>query len=372
MKKNILALFVIAIVWVLVGCSAESTDEIINGAEQIVGELAEDAVNGAVEIVEDKVDEKINQVEQFKTNAWGNFIGCNHEPKNYKPKKNMVFCKCGANKFDNLTYEEFSSCVSFWDKGIEKKDIYCAEAFLKYKGVNPIFFELMDELDLKTHYSETLTKLEKLSEDINKLNIGKTVLVNYVGGADLEDKVAKFDNVFGTSLTVVQSVINLHQMMDEKEDPFKACDEFIETVKGPIGLLSSATGGANTFTIVGLNSLQTVLSAYQIGHDANKKNLEYTSELSKDPADGALITKWISIKETEVYWKQVLTYEHIMGIDMVDELKLPSLQEIMAEYEGLSSSGKAYADEYIIFCLDFVFEDTLGISYQEYIQFLSE
>ena len=128
---------------------------------------------------------------------------------------------------------------------------------------------------------------------------------------------------------------------------YEACNEFIETLKGPITLLSSATGGANTFTLVGLNSLQFVLSAYKVSMSSHIRDIDYTA-LALNEEDGALINQWVNIKKGKRFWNRKLTYEHIMGTNVNSDLKLPSLPSIVAEYPRLSDQGKAFAGEYIL------------------------
>lgn len=368
MRRSISVLLIIALLMSLTGCNID-TNQIGEDIKNEASVLVSGIIDEAADHIEEEIDQAIEEGKKKASNWWGDLIGCNHEPKSYLQKKNTVVCACRANQFSNLDYDTFVSCVSWHNTIFKNKDQYCAEAYLKYRGVNAAFFDLMDQMDLGSDYQETLNKLGEVHDVLKKLNIGKTVWINFVGNADAIEEVTKFDKVLDTSLTIVDSVIHLHKMLDAKEEPYEACDQFIETVKGPVGLLNGATG---IYLSVGLSSLKTVLDAYKIGSQAHLKNLEYTAALSMDPADGPLITKWISIKETEIYWKQALTYEHIMGTKKIEGLALPSLPEIVAEYENFSDSGKAFSGEYILFCLDYVFEDIFGITYQEYIAYLNE
>ena len=296
--------------------------------------------------------------------------GCSHMPYKYNKKKNVITCKCGTKNFASLDlpeldYKTFATYISVWDTLFQNRDQYGVEAFLRYKGINESFFVLVEAIDIDSNYEQTLDKLEKLSNSIKNLNIAGTVWVNFIGSADLVDEKVKFDKIFGTSLTVVQSLIHLHMMLDANSDPYAACDEFIETIKGPVGLISGAQG---IYLVVGLESLKTVLDAYELGSKAHLKEVDYTWYASQK-GNGALIT-WDDLRLDKYKWKGMLTYEHVMGMEKNEATNLPSLNEILEEYPNFTIEGQAYASTYILFCLDLIFEETLGISYTEYIDVL--
>ena len=52
-------------------------------------------------------------------------------------------------------------------------------------------------------------------------------------------------------------------------------------------------------------------------------------------------------------------------------LCLPSLDEVMESYPHMKKDGQDYVGPYILFCLDFLFEDVMGINYLDYVAFLA-
>lgn len=392
MKKCISILLIIALCFSLAGCPV-SSEEAKKRAEAEAEKAKDEFIQGTVDYVQGEIDNTVNQITGEVNNAFGqatdkitsllpdggeaksswkgDLLGCSHEPHDYKKDKNTVVCLCGANTFSNLDYNTFASCVSGWDYLFQNEKRYKVEAFLKYRGFPPVFFELTKKYKIKGDYAAFWKNLEDLSENLNKLNIITTVFVNLTGTADEAFQKADFDNKFGTTLTIVQSVINMHQMVNSKKDPYEACNEFIETVKGPITLLSGATGGANTFTLVGLNSLQFVLSEYKVSMSSHMRGIDYNA-LALNEEDGAFTKQWVNIEKGKRFWNRKLTYEHIMGTNVNSDLKLPSLPSIVEEYPRLSDQGKAFAGEYILYCLDRVFDETLGITYEEYIEILAQ
>lgn len=374
MKRYISIILVLITIVSCTSCNV-STQELEDTIKSEASEAVNELVDNTIDYVENEIDTAVEEGKDKASTFIGDIFSCKHIPTSYKKSKNTVLCFCGSTEFPNLDYNSFSSCISFFNTLFKDRDAYCVEAFLKYKGINAEFFTLFEKMNIGpnsgTDYGETLAKVEKISEIINYLNLGSTFFINYGSTTGVMEAKASFDSIFGTSLTIVQGLIHLHQMLDAKEDPFEACNKFIETIEQPLSLATGVTGGLNTFTLVGLNSLQTVLSAYQVSYEEHKRTLDYTA-LSLNEEDGALIHQWEDIKRGENYWTNVLTYEHITGESMIDNLKLPSLPDIINAYPNFSENGKIFAEEYILFCLDYIFEDTFGISYQEYILYLSQ
>ena len=370
MKKKILALFVIAIIWVLVGCSAVSTDEIINEAEQKVNEIAKDAVEETVEIVEDKSEELV-------TNLWGTIIKCNHEPKNYKPKKNMVFCECGSNKFDNLAYEEFSSYVGFWDKGIQDKDKYCVKAYVQYRGVDPMYLEFASMLPKKNKNKKDLDEqLLNLEEWVGKA--GEVLDANEFYGEIMNDSEAVeliqstsgFTGVLGDAITLTRLAVSLNNLSKNNEDPAKLCEDFITFV----GICT----GDNPFFAKQLDALSESLNIFWKYYEKKAFHIEVVGLKQENNVP---VATWGHFENAQLWEKELkkvkdleVVYYDPKQTDAKDNKKYPSVKEVCDAIQNneLDEQGKQLASEYVMYRINLYFENLMGITLKEYVDALGE
>lgn len=411
MKRFIAILLVLSMSLSLCGCGAYvDTDELKEYAEEMASEALDELVEQGKEEVNHWLDEKKEQLQDslqipqtgspdaedskgigaFLKDLLNSKASCSHMPHQYKKADNFIHCKCGTlryngNDLDGLDIAEFAAYVRWQDKLLQG-DKFCANAYLKFYGLNPVFSELLKTLEKETDLSKSLDKLEELCDIMEDCNVAKNVFINYLKTKQATDTanpgkydalldfteadLKEFDDVFSTSLTVLSCFINLQQMM-EAQDPFEACKEFIDAVKGPIGTVTSVTGGANTFLLVGLETLPMVLSAFELGYKDRMDKINFTAT-TLNPSDTILAGKWSDIYWGESYWKKNLTYEHILGTKKNSDVKLPSLPEALdaQEFNRLSVEGQYFVTQYILFCLDEAFEEALGITYKEYIEFI--
>lgn len=373
MKRLLAVVLAISLVFSASGCAINFDAEAFfkyagDQISQNFNAYVDDAISNAEEEVANWFDDLWDTICFWKTSP----KECDHTPKQYIKKENIIICECEKYSFASvdlpeLSYKTFESYINWWDLDtwFKDKDKYAVEAFLKFKGVNNSFFNLLDAVDLDGNYSETLSNPGKMCDFFENTNVAGTVYVNFIGSADLIEEKGKFDETFQASLLTVNALVHLHKMLDANDNPYDACDEFIATIKEPIGTISGTDG---VLVVAGLESLQTVLDAYKVGYVAHLKEVDYTGFASQD-GNGQFIT-WDDLRLDENKWKLLISFEHIMGIEKREGTNLPSLSEILAVYSNFSIEGKAYASQYILFCLDYIFEETLGISYDEYINYL--
>lgn len=380
MKKFVAVLLVIAAVIALAGCDVQFDKDAVK--DQIQDHL-QDQIDDAKDQLEDQIQNQIDGVKQEAANGIDRLlmdIGvkkttpeyCSHTPKEYNEARNTVLCACGETAYAELNYKDFQGTVpfGFWHFSTWGKDKheYCANKFAQYRGVDPALITMLDKLDLDSDYTETLSKLDEIIVLMNNVRMGAFVLANAASNADQVTIVQNYDTLLGNALTITRGLIHLHQMLDEDNDPFEACDAFIETVKAPVSLLNGPTG---IHTAVGLNSLQTALSAFQLGYEERMKFIDFAGLATKpNTPDGQFAIDWTDLGKSTREWKNSLKYEHVMGTEKPD-LDVPTLAQICAIYPTLGEDGKAFAGQYIIFCLDLIFEETLGISYTDYVKYLS-
>lgn len=307
-----------------------------------------------------------------KTNLLGTLIRCKHHLK-YNERKNVLKCTCGANVFTSgdvpdWDYETFCACVPKLKSLYDKRG---SEYFLKFKGLNEGFFEFMENLEKATPDEINTEKMLALAEMLDKVKMADTVYINYMGTADEIADAEEFDDKFADTLDVVSGLLHLNRMIEEKQDLNTACDEFLETVKTAVGSANSVTGGANTFLLVGLDSLKPVLDAYIKGAEDVQKRYDVQDIVLAD-LDIEFSGTWEHMMRSNAQWDSMITFEHILDIRKVEGLKLPSLSEAVERYPYLTPEGQAVTDRYNLFCMNYVFEETLGISYEQYVNMMSQ
>ena len=118
-----------------------------------------------------------------------------------------------------------------------------------------------------------------------------------------------------------------------------------------------------------LKWLYPSLKAYEESLEKHWNSIEYHST-------GAFLTRadgsWNDLNRLDS-WSN-LTYEHIMGIQKNEDLLLPSLREVIdvCKQADCPDKDKIFAEKYILFCLDKVFVETVGITYEEYVKYISD
>lgn len=378
MKKSIFILLIVAIVWTMMGCDLSvDTDALKKETEEIANELVEDAMEGATEVVEDKVDETVNQAEQLKTNVLGKIIGCDHEPKNYKKKKNTVFCRCGANKFDNLTYKEFSSCVSFWDKGIQNKDQYCVKAYVQYRGVDPVYLEFASMLPKKNKNKKDLdAQLQNLEEWVGKA--GEVLDANEFYGeiandseaVELIQSTSGFTGVLGDAITLTRLAVSLNNLSKNNEEPAKLCDDFITFV-------GICTGDNPLFA----NQLDALSETLNIFWKYYEKRAVHIETVGLNQKNNGPVATWGHFESPELWEDELkkvkdleVVYYNPEEPNLKENKKYPSVEEVCEAMQNneLDEQGKYLASEYIMYRINLYFEDLMGITLEEYVKSLGE
>ena len=337
--------------------------------------------------------EEIENVEEYiptligKNNSvWGWIIGCTHTPHKYYKNDNVIKCECRKNKFSgqdmaNLSYNQFvSSYIRKSDirfKDSEGKKAVCVESYLTFMGVDPVFLDIANKIALQNPDHElddaiakvsALTSVVGLMEETLKADAFYAKVIDDNNALPLIESAGKANEILGKALTVTEFALHLSKMVNCTDDPAEGCTQFIMAVKAVV---------PDEFYYFAdmLDALQQSLDMFWTG----VKNYEHTLKIHelafKDGGTPFARDDWSDFGRINYldYWDR-LTYDHIMGItDKQDrELLLPSLPEILEVYDTFNDEEKAFAQEYMLFCLDRVFEEAIGFTYQEYISYLGK
>lgn len=306
-----------------------------------------------------------------KTNAWGELINCPHMPHKYDEKTNAIYCKCKANAFygqdlADWSYEDFAECLGAKHKFL-KSIRYKTDLFLVFQGLDKGFLDLLEIGEFDKDYAVALQKLEQVTTFFENVSTADSWYRDYAKTPDEIDALKDFDETFEVSLLVVQSLVDMRQMLDEKQEPNKATNLFIKAVSVPIKKVSKTTSRMGVLTMGLLKVLPTSYSAYKIAEKLHMDDVQF-ADLSRHEANRAMTSVWMDIRYGETYWGGKLNLSRILGIEkMPEQVKLPNLKEIMNEYQYLTPEGKAFADRYILWCLDYIFQDIMGVTYEQYL-----
>lgn len=356
MKKKIITLFVVVMMCAFVGCGSVSVDNLINQAEGWAKE----------------------QLEIKKTNLWGIIIGCEHEAYNYKEKKNMVFCQCGANEFSDLTYQEFTDCVDFWDTGIENKEKYCIKAYVQYKGVDPIYLEFAEMLPKDKQKEDDIeTQLELLGTWVEKSGevLDGTLIIaekkNDLEAVELIQSTADFAGVLGNAIDITQKVVNIKKLLDNDGDPQELINDFIDFVNG----ITSSGNGVYTMQ---LDVLAEGLNVFWEYYEIKEFNLE---AVSLKQEKNRPVASWNHFQNPKLWVEDLenqnvgdLEDVYLDNVEITGNKLLPSVEDVCKHIENkdFDKDGEILATKYVMFRINYYLEKQMGITLEKYVEALDK
>lgn len=316
----------------------------------------------------------------------------------YDENTNQVTCKCGTENFPSLSYEEFVDLLSVWQKKSllnidswwQDENLYNAEKYLTYRGVDANYIKLVYNLPDKLVESEDATsKLALIEECFNILDnmtpFTDAYATHIEGKIELQTACYKlyelnknnveYDHSTGAklncattiskSIPVANSAIAAYNLLTTTDDPAEACMKFLDEVEDIIGYAPDHFVVYYTVMLDALRfSLESFFEAY-----ADYTFTMDTYEAAIKNGDGCFTrtTGWSQFQNCN-NWDQYL--EGVHGTEGTD--LLPSLEEAVEAYNDSSELGKELLSKYIVFRMNKIFQENLGISYEEYVRSLEE
>ena len=343
-----------------------------------------------------------------ESNIWTDLLDCDHTPYKYHESKCVIRCKCGANDFywwDDKEYwdfDTFSECIRGIRKVFrseKKQREYCVDHYMMYGGINRVIVELDNYLALPYVSKDEMEKWDDVIKMLNETNVWDKVYATFEDSADKMEDHLDYNETFSDSLDLLSNVIQMRQMILDQNDPIEASEHLIELTSNMMDTVGDYTGGNNVFLMSGLELLWPVVKAYNMGlTDAMADREIYALSVKyavfnqrwEDLAERAQNSK----TKEYIFWERYITFEHIMGtqysyyIDGTNtkmnmprstailygdytRLCLRSLPEALGAYATMGEDGQRYLKPYITFCMDEIFEELMGITYADYVKYLS-
>lgn len=377
MRKTISILLIVGILFSFSGCSTEGLN---------------------IDSFIDDID--IDEVIAILSNLGeGENYDCDHsEAYEYNEDDNTVTCECGSVSITGLSYSEFVDVLSPKQKKVApdvNARIYYAELYFAYNGIQVNFLNLIQNLPkdvvekedtlneifvalskccsalgyidpVAEAYKEHLegkeeleTAYYKLSENLNDKETLKVGMYEYPKAEQMI-----YADALSKSFSVLNSAVSVYNFLDtSEEDPEKACMDFVKLVGDIIGYAPDHYGAYYTIMIDALSfTLEKFFEEY--------KQYEFQQEVwdaAINNRDGCFTntTGWNAFQWCSEWEKYLEGVEGTEGTDM-----LPSVEDAIAAYKDVSDAGKELLSKYIVFRLNKIFKEELGISYAEFVKLL--
>lgn len=316
----------------------------------------------------------------------------------YNGDKNQVTCKCGSESISDLSYGDFVGLLNVWQKKSllntdswwQDENLYHAEMYLKYRGVDANYINLVYNLpDKLVEGEDAQSKLALIEECFTILGKMTPFVDTYAkhleGKIDLwqayyeiyKSKEGKVDydsnagvklncaETVSKSVKITNSAITAYNFLTTTEDPEEACMKFLDEVEDIIGYAPAHFEVYYTVMLDALRySLENFFQAY-----ADYTFTMDTYKAAVDNGDGCFTrtSGWSQFQNCH-NWEQYL--EGVNGTEGTEFL--PSLEEAVEAYNESSELGQQLLSKYIVFRMNKIFQENLGISYEEYVKSLEE
>lgn len=310
---------------------------------------------------------------------------CGHIPVIYIESENRLTCICRTKEFPDENYDTFIKCLDYenekwyrkieiWLKGGKQK--YYIEKYINYREVDPVFLSLAEKIDNSTSgekhsWDEIVTKIDNAGEILDYLESPleiNRIYADIIGDTEtgeLIETVADFNDTLSNALEITSKAVHFARDFNgivNSEEGEEALMAFIDVVK-------DCTEDLPYFSTM-LDVLKPTLEKYLEGYENWKFMLDVTDLGVLD--DPVFSRKQWAHFGMKAKWEEELA--EVSGAEGTDFM--PSLQEaidVLDDSEALNSEeGKAAVMKYIIFRLDLIFNDAMGIGFEEYVKMLGE
>lgn len=314
----------------------------------------------------------------------------------YDKNTNEVTCKCGTESIADLSYTDFVNVLSVWQKKSlvntdswwQDEKLYHAEMYLTYRGIDANYINLVCNLPEKLVESEDAPNKLALIEECFTI-LGKMTPFVDTYAKHLEGKVELWTAYYeiykmkenkvdydinagvklncaetvSKSVKIANSAITAYNFLTTTDDPGEACMKFIEEVEDIIGY---APAHFEVYYTVMLDALKFSLeSFFQAYADYTFTMDTYEAAIANGDGCFTRTTGWSQFQNCN-NWEKYL--EGVNGTEGTDFL--PSLEEAVTAYNESSELGQQLLSKYIVFRMNKIFKENLGITYEEYVRSL--